>query len=150
MLGDGTAAYMSICQGKREYNKLAKAVISAAVVSIIVSAIFLAICFPLLNQILDFFGAKTPESLEKSREYCFVILIGVPFYIIMSMLNSIIRADGSPKIAMFTMVLGAVLNIILDAVFIFPMNMGFNWCRSRNHYWANCILHCQCCLYDAS
>lgn len=124
MLGDGTAAYMSICQGKREYNKLAKAVISATVVSIIVSAIFLAICFPLLNQILDFFGAKTPESLEKSREYCFVILIGVPFYIIMSMLNSIIRADGSPKIAMFTMVLGAVLNIILDAVFIFPMNMG--------------------------
>lgn len=42
----------------------------------------------------------------------------------MNMLNSIIRADGSPKIAMISMVLGAVINVILDAVFIFPLNMG--------------------------
>lgn len=124
MLGDGTAAYMSICQGKRENDKLAKAVITSTILGVIVSVLFVIICFPLLNPILDFFGAKTAESLEKSYEYGFIILIGVPFYIIMNMLNAIIRADGSPKVAMFSMVLGAVINIILDAVFIFPCNMG--------------------------
>lgn len=124
LLGDGTAAYMSICQGRGDYKRLSKAVITSTIASIILSALFLIICFPLLKDILAFFGARTAESLDKSYEYGFIILIGVPFYIIMNMLNSIIRADGSPKIAMISMVVGAITNVILDAVFIFPMNMG--------------------------
>ena len=124
LLGDGTAAYMSICQGRKEYGKITKAGVSAIVIAVIISILSLVICFPLLENILSFFGAKTEESLKYSKEYAIVILIGFPFYIIMNMLNSIIRADGSPKVAMISMVLGAVINVILDAVFIFPCNMG--------------------------
>lgn len=125
LIGDGAAAYMSLCQGRKENDKIGRAIFTAISVSVIISIIFIIIAFPLLDNILALFGAKTLESLEKSHEYEFIILIGVPFYIIMNMLNSIIRADGSPKIAMISMVLGAVINVILDAVFIFPLNMGF-------------------------
>lgn len=125
LIGDGVAAYMSLCQGRKENDKIGRAIFTAISVSVIISIIFIIIAFPLLDNILALFGAKTLASLEKSHEYGFIILIGVPFYIIMNMLNSIIRADGSPKIAMISMVLGAVINVILDAVFIFPLNMGF-------------------------
>lgn len=124
LIGDGAAAYMSLCQGRKENDKIGRAIFTAISVSVIISLIFIIIAFPLLDNILALFGAKTLESLEKSHEYGFIILIEVPFYIIMNMLNSIIRADGSPKIAMISMVLGAVINVILDAVFIFQLNMG--------------------------
>lgn len=124
MLGDGAASYMSLCLGRKDDKKVSNIVGSVITVSVIISALFLIICFPLLSNILSFFGAKTPESLEKSYQYGFVILIGFPFYIIMSALNSIIRADGSPKTAMISMVSGAVINIVLDAIFILALNMG--------------------------
>ena len=124
MLGDGCAAYMSLCQGRGEKEKTGKAVGTAFLFSIIFSALFYVICFPLLDQILTFFGAQTAESLEKAHEYGFIIVIGFPFYIIMNTLNSIIRADGSPKIAMISMVAGAITNVILDALMILVWNLG--------------------------
>lgn len=124
MLGDGAAAYMSLCLGKGEKDKIRKTVGTTILFSFIVSMLFYAICFPLLNQILSLFGAKTSESLEKAYEYGFIIVIGFPFYIMMSTMNSIIRADGAPKVAMISMVVGAVTNIILDAVMILALDMG--------------------------
>lgn len=124
MLGDGAAAYISLCQGRNEKDKISASCGSVISLSLILSVCFLAVCFPLLDNILYFFGAKTTESLLAAREYGFIILIGVPFYIIMNMLNSVIRADGSPKISMISMVTGAVINIILDAVFILALDMG--------------------------
>ncbi len=124
MLGDGCAAFMSLKSGNGENDKLPKAVGNTLLVGVIISILFLVICFPLLPQILDFFGAKTEESLKYSLEYGYIILIGIPFYILSTALNSIIRADGSPKTAMFSMVLGALINVILDATFIFGCNMG--------------------------
>lgn len=124
LLGDGTAAYMSLCQGRKENDKIHKAIGNAFLLSFIISMIFYAILFPLLDNVLALFGAQTAESLEKSHEYGFIIVIGFPFYIMMNTLNSIIRADGSPKTAMISMVSGAVINIVLDAVFILVLDMG--------------------------
>ena len=124
MLGDGCAAYLSLCLGRGEKEKIDKAVGVSILFSVIFSALFYVICFPLLDKILTFFGAQTTESLEKSHEYGFIIVIGFPFYIIMNTLNSIIRADGAPKIAMISMVSGAVTNIVLDALMILVWNMG--------------------------
>lgn len=124
MLGDGAASYMSLCLGRKDDKKISNIVGTVISVGIIISALFLLISFPLLSNILSFFGAKTPESLDKSYQYGFVILIGVPFYILMNAINSIIRADGSPKVAMISMVTGAIINVILDAIFILALNMG--------------------------
>lgn len=124
MLGDGTSAYASLLMGEKNTKGLGKAVGTAIVTSIIISIVFCLFGFIFLEEILTFFGARTEEALKYSLEYGYVIMIGVPFYIIMNMLNSIIRADGSPKIAMISMVLGAVINIILDAVFILALDKG--------------------------
>lgn len=86
LIGDGAAAYMSLCQGHKENDKIGRAIFTAISVSVIISLIFIIIAFPLLDNILVLFGAKTLESLEKSHEYGFIILIGVPFYLIMNML----------------------------------------------------------------
>lgn len=85
--------------------------------------IFYAICFPLLEQILTLFGAKTSESLTKVCEYGFIIVIGFQFYIMMNSLNSIIRADGSPKIAMASMLAGVLTNVVLDTILILVFNL---------------------------
>lgn len=124
MLGDGCASFMSLQSGKGEKDKIHKAVGTTISLAVIISVIFIIISFAFLDPILEFFGAKTEEALKYSKEYGFIIIIGVPFYIIMNALNSIIRADGSPKTAMISMVLGAVINIILDAVFIMGFDMG--------------------------
>lgn len=124
MLGDGAAANMSLSLGKKDDKKVSKIVANSIIMSIVVSIIFLLISFPLLNPILKFFGAKTDESLSYAHDYGFIILIGVPFYIIMNMLNSIIRADGNPKIAMISMISGALINVVLDALFILVLNWG--------------------------
>ncbi len=126
MLGDGTASFMSITMGKKENGKINKAVGVGFLAAIVISAIFLAVGFPLQEQILSLFGAKTAESLAAAKEYSFWILASMPFFIVLNFLNPIVRADGAPKIAMISNVSGCVLNIILDAIFIFPLNMGLN------------------------
>lgn len=74
--------------------------------------------------ILMAFGGKVnAETYKLSREYFFWITLGIPFYMFGQAMNPIIRADGSPKFAMFSTVAGAVTNIILDPLFIF----GFKW-----------------------
>jgi len=124
ILGDGAAAYMSILLGKGERDKLPKVVGTSIVVSLFCSLLFYAVCFPLLDYILDFFGAKTAESLALAHEYGFIIVIGFPFYILTSTLNSIIRADNSPQVAMISLVAGALFNIIFDGLMILVWNMG--------------------------
>ena len=124
MLGDGAAALMSLLNGEGEGNKNHKIVGSNIIASVVISLVFVAICAPLLKQILTLFGARTEEALEKSLEYGKIILIGIPFYIILTSLNSIIRADGSPQVAMISTILGAVINIILDAALIMGAKLG--------------------------
>ena len=124
MLGDGAAAYMSLNLGKKENEKVGKTVGVATSLGLLISIIFIAVLFPTLKNVLVLFGAKTSLSLEKSYEYGYVILFGIPFYILGTMFNSIIRADGRPQVAMISMVGGAITNIILDAVFILSLDMG--------------------------
>ncbi len=94
LLDDGCAAYMSLESGKGEGDKIDKAVGTTIVCGIVISILFLVIICPLLSPILNFFGAKTEDSLKYSLEYGKIIFIGVSFYILM-------RADGSPKTSMF-------------------------------------------------
>lgn len=124
LLGDGCAAYLSLCQGKKDTKGVSKAIGSSFLFGIFVSAVMLAICFPCMDSVLSFFGAKTEESLQASREYAFWIIIGLPFSILSNAFVPLIRADGSPKTAMIATVTGCLINIVLDAVFIFPLNMG--------------------------
>lgn len=98
---------------------MGNAVTLIVVVSIALCAIFLAFIRP----ILTLFGA-TDILLPYALDYGYIIGAGLPFMMISASINSLIRADGSPKRAMSSMVVGAVLNVILDPVFIFVFHAG--------------------------
>lgn len=122
-LGDGSAAYLSLCQGRNDTKNLHKAISNNIVISVLLSAIYMLIGYFFIDAFLYGFGASE-VTIELARDYFGIILIGIPFYIITNSLNSVIRADGSPKFSMVTTLSGAILNIILDPIFIFVFNMG--------------------------
>lgn len=120
--GDGCAAYLSICQGKNDSENAHKAIGASITASFLSGLLMMAVIYPFKVPILTLFGASE-NTLAYSIEYLDIILAMIPVYILCAMMNSIIRADGSPTWAMISMLLGAVTNIILDPVFIF----GFEW-----------------------
>ncbi len=123
MFGDGSSAYLSLKLGENKKDEAKKGVANGILISIIVAILFCAITLIFLPQLLNLFGC-TDNLRELALGYGFVIAIGLPFMMIGTTLNSIIRADGNPKYAMASMVIGAILNIILDPIFIFVFHWG--------------------------
>ena len=123
MFGDGASSYLSLKLGEKKKDEAAKGVGNGIIVSVIISIIFCAITLIFLPQLLNIFGC-TEVLKDYALKYGTIIAIGFPFMMIGTTLNSIIRADGSPKYAMTSMVAGAVLNTILDPIFIFVFKMG--------------------------
>ena len=123
MFGDGASAYLSLKLGEKKKKEAAEGIINGFLLSIIISILFLMGSSLFLKDLIYLFGCTKP--LEKfALEYGGIIVLGLPFMMIGTTLNSIIRADSSPDYAMKTMILGAVLNIILDPIFIFVFKMG--------------------------
>lgn len=123
MLGDGSSAYLSLKLGEKKKKDAELGIGNGIMLSVIVSIIFCAITLAFLPQLLNLFGC-TANLKDYAMAYGRIIAIGLPFSMIGTTLNSIIRADGSPKYSMMSMVSGAILNTILDPVFIFVFNKG--------------------------
>ena len=123
MCGDGTSAYLSLKLGEKKKEEAAKGVANGIILACILSVLFCTITLIFLPQLLNLFGC-TDNLRELSLAYGGIISMGLPFAMVATTLNSIIRSDGSPKYSMTTMIAGAVLNIILDPIFIFKFNMG--------------------------
>ena len=123
MFGDGTSAYLSLKLGEKKKEDAQKGVANGIIISIIIAIILCVVTISFLPQLLNIFGC-TDNLREYALNYGYIIAIGLPFMMIGTTLNSIIRADGSPKYSMTSMVTGAILNLILDPIFIFVFKMG--------------------------
>ena len=124
MIGDGCCAFVSISLGQNEVPKARRSVGNAVVMCLVSSIVLTAVYLIFANTILAMFGGTVnAETYHHSQEYFFYITLGIPFYMFGQAMNPIIRADGSPRFAMVSTLAGAVLNIILDPIFIF----GFRW-----------------------
>lgn len=125
MIGDGCCAFVSISLGAGRKDDAHRSIGNSVVLCVSSSIILTALYLLFMEPILAFFGGKVnPQTYACAREYFFWIALGVPFYMFGQAMNPIIRSDGSPKFAMFSTVSGAILNIILDPIFIFPLRMG--------------------------
>ncbi len=125
MIGDGCCAFVSISLGAKETEKAHRSVGNAIVLSIAASILLTAVSLIFMNSILTAFGGTVnDETFRHSQEYFFYISLGIPFYMFGQAMNPIIRSDGSPKFAMISTLFGAVLNIILDPIFIFAFHWG--------------------------
>ena len=123
LIGNGAAANLSLKLGEGKKEEGGKIIGSAVTISIIVSILLSIFSYLFLPQLVYFFGC-TRNVYHYAVEYGRVIILGAPFMMIYSSLSQLIRADGSPKYSMILLVIGAILNIILDPIFIFGFNMG--------------------------
>ncbi len=121
--GDGSAAFLSICQGRRDTEKASKAIGTCFSLNIIFSLFLLFVSIVFMDPILVLFGA-TDNILPLAKEYLFILAWFFPFFMITNMFECDIRADGSPLFSMIATGSGAVVNIILDPIFIFALDMG--------------------------
>ncbi len=123
LVGDGGAAFVSLKLGEGDKDSVKKGVGDSIVLVTIAGIALLVIFLALLSPILNLFGA-TDENREYALQYGLIIVIGLPFTMISTAINAMIRVDGSPKYAMFSMVLGAIINTAFDPLFIFVFHMG--------------------------
>ncbi|MBR5144771.1 MAG: MATE family efflux transporter, partial [Clostridia bacterium] len=121
--GDGCAAYLNICQGKNDSENAHKAIGASITMAFLSGVLMMAIIYSFKVPILTIFGASD-NTMSYAIEYLNVVLAMIPIFILCNMMNSVIRADGSPTWAMLSMLTGAVINIILDPVFIFVFRWG--------------------------
>lgn len=122
-VGDGAASYLSICAGRKDTDSAHKCVGTGITVSFLISIILLLICEVFAAPLMQLFGASH-QTLDLAIEYFRIIAAFFPVYLLMNVMNSMIRADGSPAFAMTAMVTGAILNIVLDPIFIFVCKWG--------------------------
>lgn len=123
MIGVGAASNFSLRQGQGEKEKAALFVGNSITLTIIAGVLLMAVTLLFLDKLMLLFGARE-EVLELAKEYTGITAIGIPFAMATSSLSQMIRADGSPRYAMVSSLSGAVLNIILDPIFIFVLDMG--------------------------
>lgn len=127
LIGDGGAAYMSLKMGEGDMESVKRGVGNCTLMVTIAGIVIMAVFLIFLKPILTLFGA-TPSTDPLLRQYAlqygYIIGIGLPFTMISTALNALIRADGSSRFAMFSMLLGAIINTVFDPIFIFVFNMG--------------------------
>lgn len=123
LIAMGATTNLSIKLGEGKKEEAEKILGNALILSIIVSIGILVVGLMFIDEILMAFGAST-DTLYYAKEYMSVILSGTVFSLVGFTLNNAIRADGNPKMAAKTMIVGCVLNLILDPIFIFVFDLG--------------------------
>ncbi len=123
LIGIGTGVYVSINMGKKDLDAAEQTLGTGFFLMIVVSIIIMIVTYLLKRPILNSFGA-TDETFQYANDYLNIVLSGVAFMVIGFSLNNVIRSEGNARIAMISMILSSVVNLILDPIFIFWLDMG--------------------------
>ena len=122
-IGDGAASFLSICSGRRDSERAHKCVGTGITVSAIISVLLASVCFLFARPLMQLFGASA-QTIDMAVTYFQIIAALFPCYLLSNVMNSMIRADGSPTYAMVALASGAVINLILDPIFIYACKWG--------------------------
>lgn len=133
LVGIGATAIISIRLGEKNIVAAEETLGNALTLSVVISILLTAIFYIFLDSILVAFGGSG-EVFQYAKDFSQVMLIGGVFQMVSFTMNNIIRGEGNPKMAMITMIIGAVLNTILNPIFIFVLHWGI-----RGSAWATVI-----------
>ena len=123
MIGVGSAANFNLELGRKNPDKAKHVAGTAASLLVIIGVLLYIIILIFLKPMMIAFGA-TDNILDYAMEYTGITSFGVPFLLFSIGANPLVRADGSPKYSMMSIIIGAVLNTILDPIFMFVFGMG--------------------------
>jgi len=123
MIGIGSGVRVSINLGKKDFSRAEQVLGNGFTLMILVSVLYTIAGYALKDPLLRWFGA-TGATYDFAQEYLDIILAGGLFQTVGFSLNNIIRAEGNARIAMYSMLLSAGVNIVLDPILIFGFGMG--------------------------
>ncbi len=123
LIGIGTSSRFSLYLGAGKADKAAKVAGNSICLMVLAGIIYMILILIFLKPLLRAFGS-TDDVMPYAISYTSITAIGMPFLIVTNVMSNLIRADGSPKYSMVCMLIGAVINTILDPIFIFVFNMG--------------------------
>ncbi len=123
LFGIGANSLISIRLGEKKKDEAELIMANAMVIMLITATILSILGLVLLTPLLKLFGASE-AVLPYAQDYLSIILYGAVFQVIGMGMNNFIRGEGNPRMAMVTMLIGAILNTILDPIFIFVFNWG--------------------------
>ncbi len=123
LFGVGTGVQVSISLGENNRVKAEKTLGNGFSLMILVSIFVTILIYIIKDSLLEMFGA-TDETIGFAQDYLMIILPAVIFQVVGFSLNNVIRSEGNAKVAMYSMLISAGANIILDPIFIFGFGMG--------------------------
>ncbi|MFW5794480.1 MAG: MATE family efflux transporter [Bacillota bacterium] len=123
MLGVGSASVFSRAFGRKDIDTMKKSVNTAIFLNIALTLSISLVTYIFLEDLLNLFGA-VPENINYARDYLLIILIALIPFSLSVMMNNLTRAEGRVKIAMWSLVIGAGVNIVLDPLFIYDWGFG--------------------------
>lgn len=123
LIGIGSASRFSLNIGAKQYDKASKVIGNGIISMLVISIVYSILVLLFTEKILYAFGA-TKQIYPYAYTYTSITALGFPFLISTNVLSNMIRADGSPKYSMACMILGAIINTILDPTFIFIFHWG--------------------------
>ena len=122
--GMGSGAIVSRLLGKRDREGADRVTSSAFFIAFISGLLILTFGFIFLTPMLKLFGSKNPEVLVYSKQYARFVLISAPFMCMSFVMNNVLRAEGKAVFSMIGLITGAVINVVLDPILIFAVDMG--------------------------
>lgn len=123
LIGVGGSANLSLYLGKED-DKTSREIVGNSISFMALGGILIGlIAYIFIEPLLVLFGA-TEKVMPYAMEYTKIVAIGLPFFIFSNSGSFIIRADGNPNYSMFSITIGAILNVVLDAVFMIKFGMG--------------------------
>ena len=122
LMGIGGASTFNLSMGRGDSKGAGKYIGNSATVMLVLGVVLSAVTLLFLAPLLRFFGSPE-EVLPYAMEYTRITALGFPFLILSTGGGHLVRADGSPKMTMAINIVGAVVNTVLDAIFVF----GFGW-----------------------
>ncbi len=123
LIGTGASSYISRSLGAREYRQANQVFSGSIFLGVIVSAFLLVLGVMYLDPLLAVLG-RNSTAITQAKEYGLTIMYGVPIFVFNMILTQCARAEGNPNIAMTSQLAGAILNCVLDPIFIFTLKMG--------------------------
>ncbi|WP_195278827.1 MATE family efflux transporter [Clostridium sp. J1101437_171009_A5] len=123
LIGIGSASRFSLSLGAGEPEQAARVVGNAIAMMAVLGILYALLVELFLHPLLLAFGA-TPDVMPYAIEYTRITALGMPLLIVTNAMSNLARADGSPKYSMTCMLVGAVINTILDPIFIFVFHQG--------------------------
>lgn len=123
LIGIGSASRFSLYLGAGEKDKAARVIGNGIMMMIVFGVLYAVLVEIFMRPLLSAFGA-TSEIIPYAETYSRIIALGMPFLIITNGMSNFARADGSPRYSMVCMLIGAIINTILDPIFIFVFQWG--------------------------